>query len=212
MSKKKTPPEKKEAEYEKDHYTFAWHSPRGFRKTWKKKKNYRNRVVRRKSKNLLHEVEGLSLTELGRVEESFTAELFRKGLTKKKVRKTGVVNLREKIQKKKDRRENRGETRRERKERFAAIYTEGIIALERNPDSEAARKLLDGLRLGDGRLWIFLRDNPEWKARFRTRIDQLQKQQLLAENKAKLKQEQKWKWKSPALSLPKPIGNKSVPD
>ncbi len=207
MSKKKTPPEKKEAEYEMDHYTFARLSPRGFRKTWKKKKNYRNRVVRRKSKNLLHEVEGLSLNELGPVEESFTAGLFRKGLTKKKVRKTGVVNLREKIQKKKDRRENREETRRERKERFAAIYTEGIIALERSPDSEAARKLLDGLRFGDGRLWDFLRDNPEWKARLRTRVNQLQRQQQLAENKARLKQEQKWKWKSPALRLPKPVGN-----
>ncbi len=92
MSKKKTPPEKKEAEYEKDHYTFTWLSPRGFRKTWKKKKNYRNRVVRRKSKNLLHEVEWLSLNELGPVEESFTAELFRKGLTKNKVRKTGVAS------------------------------------------------------------------------------------------------------------------------
>jgi len=122
------------------------------------------------------------------------------------------VNLREKIQKKMDRRENREETRRERKERFAAIYAEGIVALERNPDSEVARKLLDGLRFGDGRLWIFLRDNPKWKARLRTRIDQLQKQQQLAENKVRLKQEQKWKWKSPALRLPKPIGNQSVPD
>jgi hypothetical protein len=212
MSKKRTPPEKKEAVYEKDHYTFAWYSPRGFRKTWKKKKNYRNRVVRRKSKNLLHEAEGLSLNELGPVEESLTAELFRKGLTKKKVRKTGVVNLREKIQKKRDRRQNREETRRERKEQLAAIYTEGVIALERNPDSEAARKLLDGLRSGDGRLWTFLGDNPEWKVRLRTRIDQLQKQQQIAEKKARLKQEQKWKWKSPALRLPKPIGNQSVSD
>ena len=212
MSKKKTPPEKKEAEYERDHYTFAWHSPHGFRKTWKKKKNYRNRVVRRKSKNLLHEVEGLSLNELGPVEESFTAELFRKGLTKKKVRKTGVVNLREKIRKKNDRRENRHETLRERKKRFAAIYTEGIIALERNLDSQPAQKLLDGLRIGDSRLWIFLRDNPEWEGRLRTRIDEFQRKQQLAENKARLKQEQKWKWKSPLLRLPKPIGNKSVPD
>jgi hypothetical protein len=212
MSKKKTPPEKKEAEYEKDHFTFARHSPRGFRKTWKKKKNYQNRVVRRKSKNLLHEVQGLSLNELGPVEESLTAELFRKGLTKKKVRKAGVVNLREKIQKKKDRRENREETRRERKEQFAAIYTKGIIALERNMDGEAARALLDGLRGGDGRLWTFLGDNPEWMARLRTRMDQLQKQQQLAENKARLKQEQKWKWNSPALRIPKPIGNHSEPD
>jgi hypothetical protein len=205
MSKKKTPPEKKQAQYEKDHYTFAWHSPRGFRNTWKKKKNYRNRVVRRKAKNLLHGVEGLSLNELGPTEESFTSELFRKGLSKKKVRKTGVVNLRAKIQAKRDRRENRGETRRERKERFGAIYAEGITALERNPSSSAARKLMDGLRFGDGRLWDFLRDHPDWRVRLRTKIDQLQKQQQLLDNQARLKLEQKRKWRSPALRLPKSV-------
>jgi hypothetical protein len=205
MSKKKTPHEKKQAEYEKDHYTFAWHSPRGFRKTWKKKKNYGNRVVRRKSKNLLHNVEGLSLNELGPVEESFTAELFRKGLSRKKVRETGVVNLRQKIQVKKERRESREETRRGRKEKFAALCTQGIAALERNPDSATARKILDGLRFGDGHLWEFLRDHPDWRMRLRTKIEQLQKQQQLAENTARLKQEQKWKWRSPALRLPKPV-------
>ncbi len=147
MSKKKTPPEKKQAEYENDHYTFAWHSPRGFRKTWKK--NYGNRVVRRKSKNLLHEVEGLSLNELGPIEESFTAELFRKGMSRKKVRKTGVVNLREKIQVKKEQREGREERRGKRKEILTAMYTEDIAALERNPSSANAQRILEGLRSGD---------------------------------------------------------------
>jgi hypothetical protein len=61
---KKTPKEKKDAAYEKDHYTFAWNSPHGFQKSWKKKKNRVNRVVRRKSKALLHSIEGLSHTEL----------------------------------------------------------------------------------------------------------------------------------------------------
>jgi len=205
MSKKKTPPEKKQAEYEKDHYTFAWHSPRGFRKTWKKKKNYGNRVVRRKSKNLLHEVEGLSLNELGPIEESFTAELFRKGLSRKKVRKTGVVNLRKKIQAKREQREGREERRSKRKEIFTAMYTEGIAALERNPGSANAQRILEGLRSGDYSLWEFLRNNPDWRMRLRTKIEQLQKQQLLAENKARLKQEQKWKWRSPALRLPKSV-------
>lgn len=100
MSKKKTPKEKKDAAYEKDHYTFAWHSPRGFQKSWKKKKNRVNRVVRRKSKALLHSVEGLSHTELSPEQESFTDQLFRKGLNKKKLRKVGVVSLREKVEEK----------------------------------------------------------------------------------------------------------------
>src|SRR6516164_7479046 len=104
MSKKKTPQEKKEAVYEKDHYTFPWASPHGFRKTWKKKKNHVNRVVRRKSKNLLHAVEKSSYEHSSPEEESLTAELFRKGLSRKKLRKVGVVTLREKVEQKKDRR------------------------------------------------------------------------------------------------------------
>jgi hypothetical protein len=102
MSKKKTPQEKKEAAYEKDHYTFPWASPHGFRKSWKKKKNHVNRVVRRKSENLLHQVEKSSYEKLGPEEESLTAELFRKGLGRKKLRKTGVVSLQEKINRKRE--------------------------------------------------------------------------------------------------------------
>ncbi len=100
MSKKKTPKEKKDAAYEKDHYTFAWKSPHGFQKSWKKKKNRVNRVVRRKSKALLHSIEGQSYTELSPEQESFTDQLFRKGLSKKKLRKIGVVSLREKVEQK----------------------------------------------------------------------------------------------------------------
>jgi hypothetical protein len=201
----KTPPEKKQAEYERDHYAFAWHSPHGFRKTWKKKKNYRNRVVRRKSKNLLHEAEGRSLRELGPNEESFTSERFRKGLSKKTVHKSGIVNLREKIQTKKERSENRGETRKAFKERLAVIYAEGIVALERHPDSTEARKLMDGLRFGDCSLRDFLSDHPDWRVRLRARINRLHKQQKQMDEKARLKQEQKRKWRSPTLRLPRPV-------
>jgi hypothetical protein len=102
MSKKKTPQEKKEAAYEKDHYTFPWASPHSFRKSWKKKKNHVNRVVRRKSKNLLQQVEKSSYEKFGPEEESLTAELFRKGLGRKKLRKTGVVSLQEKINRKRE--------------------------------------------------------------------------------------------------------------
>lgn len=100
MSKKKIPQEKKHAAYEKDHYTFAWNSPHGFRKTWKKKKRNVNRVVRRKSKTLLHSVEGRGLDDLTPEQESFTDQLFRKGLSKKKLFKTGVVSLKQKVEQK----------------------------------------------------------------------------------------------------------------
>jgi hypothetical protein len=100
MSKKKTPREKKDAAYERDHYTFAWKSPHGFPKSWKKKKNRVNRIVRRKSKALLHSIEGLSYSELSPEQESFTGQLFRKSLSKKKLLKLGVVSLRERVKQK----------------------------------------------------------------------------------------------------------------
>jgi hypothetical protein len=105
MSKKKTPQEKKEAQYTRDHYSSPWHSPRGFRKSWKKKKNNLNRVLRRKSKGLLHSVEGRSVEELGPEEESLTSKLFEKGLLRKRIKKIGVVTIGEKVKIKKEKRE-----------------------------------------------------------------------------------------------------------
>jgi hypothetical protein len=83
----------------------------GFSQDLEKKKNYRNRVVRRKSKNLLHEVEGHSLHELGPTESITPRSFFGIGLKKKTVRKIGIVYLREKIPTKK-KNEERTEERR----------------------------------------------------------------------------------------------------
>jgi len=203
MSKKKTPQEKKEVAYEKDHYAFPWVSPQGFRKTWKKKKNYRNRVVRRQAKNILHAVQGQSLEEFGPQEE-LTSELFRKGLDRKRLYKDGVVNLREKVAAKKEGREGRRETR-ERKERRAAEYVAGIVAFERDPSSAEAQTLVRNINMGLANLWDFLRDHPDWKMRLQAKIDHLQKQKKLAEEKARLKLEQKRKWRSPTLRFPRSV-------
>src|SRR5262245_24878433 len=98
MSEKRTPPEKKKAAYEKDHYTHARSSPHSFPRAWKKKKNYVNRVVRRKSKAFLDSVQGLRIAELSPGPESFNESHFRRGLSKKKLLKTGVVTVREKVE------------------------------------------------------------------------------------------------------------------
>ena len=49
---RKSPQEKKELEYTKDHFTFGWNSSRAFPKTWKRKKTNLNREYRRKSGEL----------------------------------------------------------------------------------------------------------------------------------------------------------------
>jgi hypothetical protein len=185
MSKKKTPQEKKEAAYNKDHYTFAWKSPHGFRKTWKRKKSYRNRMVRRKAKSLLHTIEDYSLSQLGPEEESLTSELFRKGLGKKGVRKRGVLSLRRKVALKKEGRNSPGETRRERKERLAIEYAAAIVAFERAPSSAAAQKLVGDIKMGIGSLCDFLTGHPYWKMRLHAKIDKLNRQEQLSLERAR---------------------------
>jgi hypothetical protein len=170
MSKKKTPQEKKEASYDKDHYTFAWLSPRGFRKTWKKKKNYVNRVLRRKSKGLLHEVEKSSHNP---EDDSFTAEAFRKGLIRKRVRKTGVVTVREKVEKKRDHREGRSD--RKARERFVQHFRGLVFALLN--DKEYKEETLLGFRrmtMG-GDFLKFLEKEPFWQPKIEQWLVSFQK-------------------------------------
>jgi hypothetical protein len=162
MSKKKDPQEKKRAVYEKDHYTFPWSSPHGFRKTWKKKKNHLNRVVRRKAKNLLHAVEGSAFESLGPDEESLTAEFFRKGLSRKRLRKSGVVNVREKIERKTERRESSFNINaRSHAARVAGFRKLVTRLLE---DTEYTEKnLLELSRAAtSGRFQNFLDEEPSW--------------------------------------------------
>jgi len=161
MSKKKNPQDKKRAVYEKDHYTFPWSSPHGFRKTWKKKKNHFNRVVRRKAKNLLHAVEGSAFESLGPEEESLTAELFRKGLSRKRLRKTGVVSVREKIERKTEHRESFNLKARSHAARAAGFRRLVTRLIEDTEYSE--KNLLEITRAArSGRFQNFLDEEPSW--------------------------------------------------
>ncbi len=167
MSKKKNPQDKKQAAYEKDHYTFPWSSPHGFRKTWKKKKNRLNRVVRRKAKNLLHSVENSTVESLGPEGESLTAELFRKGLNRKKLLKTGVVSVREKIERKTERRESSLNIKARSQAARAAGFRKLVTRLL--DDTEYTEKsLLELSRVArSGRFQNFLDEEPSWLPKLR---------------------------------------------
>jgi len=191
MSKKKNPQDKKQAAYEKDHYTFPWSSPHGFRKTWKKKKNHLNRVVRRKAKNLLHSVEGSSLESLGPEEESLTAELFRRGLSRKRLLKTGVVNVREKIERKTEYRESSFNL----KARSQAARTAGFRRLVTRllEDSEYTEKnLLDLSRAATSSSFqSFLDEEPTWIPKLQQWILSAQKRIAWRRSEAELRDSRK---------------------
>jgi|SRR6266850_872871 len=196
MKKKPTAPEKKELAYKKDHPT---RSDRGMRRSWAKRKARVNRKYRHVADQLLRETIRPSMTE----DDETTRELIRKGLTRQKNKpKWGVGTLREAVEAKLESRTTSRETKRQRKERLAHIYIEGISAFELDPDSAQATMLKDGIRGGNARLWDFLRDHPEWNERLSAKIKQLQTAEQRQSEKARLKAEQKRKWRSPKLRIP----------
>jgi len=94
----KSPQEKKQLEYTRDHFTFGWHSSRYFPKTWKAKKAQANRQYRRKSQEILAPAKtGATAHEVEIVADDLTAARFQRSVSRKRLRKAGTVTVGEKI-------------------------------------------------------------------------------------------------------------------
>src|SRR5215472_16015046 len=103
---RRSPQEKKQLEYTKDHFTFGWDSSRKFPQTWKRKKKNANRQYRRKSQELLTTAKpGMGTSDVELVGDGWTATRFQPSVSRKRLRKTGTVTVAEKIKKKFERRE-----------------------------------------------------------------------------------------------------------
>ncbi len=204
MKKKPTPPEKKELAYDKDHRTQTGECDRAMRRLWGKRKARLNRKYRRKTDQALRKA--ISPDRIDAVlagDDGTTRELIRKGLTREKNSlKWGVGTLRDSFEAKLESRTTPKETKRQRNERLARRYIEGIIAFELGPDGAQAAMLIDAIRGGHASLWDFLRDHPGWQERLSAKIKQLQTAEQRQSEKARLKAEQKWKWRSPKLRVP----------
>jgi hypothetical protein len=93
---RKSPQEKKQQEYTKDHFTFSKHS--SFPKTWKRKKTHVNREYRRKSQELLVQAKpGMAADDVAKVGDNLTAGLFQKSIVRKPLQKGGIVTVGEKV-------------------------------------------------------------------------------------------------------------------
>lgn len=102
---RKSPPEKKALEYQKDHFTFGWDSSRFFPKTWRRKKKIANRQYRRKSEAILAQNKvGGTAADVELLADDLTATRFQKSVSRKRLYKTGTVTLDEKIKRKLERR------------------------------------------------------------------------------------------------------------
>jgi len=102
---RKTPQQKKQDVYTKDHFTFGYFSSRKLSKTWKRKKTHVNRQYRRKSQNLLTKAKpsiAVNNTEL--IADNLTATHFEHSISRKRLKKTGTVSIAEKVKMKLNRR------------------------------------------------------------------------------------------------------------
>jgi hypothetical protein len=102
---RKSPQEKKQLEYTRDHFTFGWESSRHFPDTWKRKKTHANREYRRKSDELLAQVKpGLAAEDASSIAEDLTVACLQKSVVRKRLQKGGTVTVGEKVKAKLERR------------------------------------------------------------------------------------------------------------
>jgi hypothetical protein len=139
---RKSPQEKKQLEYTKDHFTFGWQSSRMFPKTWKQKKTWANRQYRRRSQELLAEMKpGMGEHDL--VSDDLTAARFKKSVSRKRLHKSGTVSLGEKVKAKLDKRTALVGRRMQRKqtcERWARSSVTTLNGLRGDEFKEVARR------------------------------------------------------------------------
>jgi hypothetical protein len=102
MSKeRKSPRQKKELEYTRDHFTGGFNSAvRGFSKGWQRKKAHVNRKLRRKSGELMAPAKlGLEAQDVEIISSELTAAHLQKSATRKRLHKIGTVTMGERVKK-----------------------------------------------------------------------------------------------------------------
>lgn len=93
----KSPQQKKELEFSRDHFTFSEH-PHAFRRNWKRKKTQANREVRRKSDELLAQAKPeMPAADVELIAGEITVAQLAKSVLRKRLRKGGTVSVGEKV-------------------------------------------------------------------------------------------------------------------
>jgi hypothetical protein len=164
---RKSPQEKKELEYTRDHFTGGWDSSRYFPKTWRRKKVRVNRQYRRKSEEVLTPLKvGSTVEDLESIADDLTAARFQESISRKRLRKVGTVTLGEKVKHKLERRAEavgRKVSRDRHEDEMAAAAIKTMTALTDDELEDFVRRvdLLCCARSGKEHKRVFTRsDNP----------------------------------------------------
>ncbi|HWB33520.1 MAG TPA: hypothetical protein VG714_10120 [Acidobacteriaceae bacterium] len=113
---KKSPQEKKQLAYDRDHYSSG-ESDKA-RRSWGRKKANANRQYRRKSDELFAEIKpGMDASNASEIAEELTVAHVQKSLTRKRLQKWSAVTLRETVSRSLTHREERAGRRARSKQR-----------------------------------------------------------------------------------------------
>src|ERR1700734_3351553 len=94
---RKSPQQKKDLEYNKDHFTFS-NAPHGFPKSWRQKKAQANRQYRRKSEALLAPAKRLiSADDAEATAGDITSGHLNQAVARKRLRKMSSVTIGQKV-------------------------------------------------------------------------------------------------------------------
>jgi len=144
--RRKSPQEKKQLEYAKDHFTFGWNSSRLFPRAWSRKKAHVNRQFRHKSEELLGKAKpGIANDDVELIADDWTAEHFKQSVSRKRLYKHGTVTQGEKIKRKlEERKEGIGRTVRQRR-----WYDREASSAMNTLDSLKGKQLIEVVRLAN---------------------------------------------------------------
>lgn len=134
MSKeRKSPRQKKELEYTKDHFAGGFNSSaHGLAKRWRRKKARVHREYRRKSDELLAPVKpGLDAEDVKLIADDLTTGLFQTSVTRNRLHKIGVVSMGERVKQRLERRAETTGRRANEQQHYDLAATEAIRNLSR---------------------------------------------------------------------------------
>lgn len=201
---RKSPREKKDLEFKKDHFTFA-KSQHGFRKAWPLKKALANREYRRKSEELLSQAKsGNSLEDVDLVAGELTAGQVRNAISRKRLQKWGTVSVGEKIRVKLEKRSATVGRRAKKHRKYDAIVTSAVLtlnSLEGKALADAVKCIALLLQSGDPLEWARLYESTDPLDRAIFFVERLARRDsdylnALCRNKKLCESFQRWKRKA----------------
>jgi hypothetical protein len=144
--RRKSPQEKKQLEYSKDHFTFGSNSSRMFPRAWSRKKAHVNRQYRHKGEELLGKAKpGMANDDVELIADDWTTEHLRQLVNRKSLYKYGTVTQGEKVKRKLENRKRRiGQQARQRR-RHDDEASSALSAL----NSLKRKQLIDVVRLAN---------------------------------------------------------------